>query len=143
MAGFGPTRVSQRFVSDRPEKASRLRSVRSIQLLVGVQRPLGLDAFDRLLWWLFAGSVGARSRTLILSALRKQPENAQQLSERLGLDYTTVRHHLSVLERNRIVLTEGEKYGKVYFITETMESHWANLEAILDRTRLSKREVRR
>ena len=102
-----------------------------------------MDAFERLLWWLFAGSVGARSRRDIVFALREQPRNAQQLSEQLGLDYTTVRHHLSVLERNRILLTEGEKYGKVYFLSESMDSHWAQLEAILDKTRLSTRRTPR
>jgi len=99
-----------------------------------------MDPFERLLWWLFAGSVGARSRIEIVFALKEQPRNAQQLSEQLGLDYTTVRHHLSVLERNRILLTEGEKYGKVYFLSETMDSHWVQLEAILDKTRLSRRK---
>ncbi|MGP8056359.1 MAG: winged helix-turn-helix domain-containing protein [Nitrososphaerales archaeon] len=116
---------------------------RSIQLLEGIQRPLDMDAFDRLLWWLFAGSVGAQSRILILFALKAQPLNAQQLAEQLKLDYTTVRHHLSVLEKNRILITEGEKYGKVYFITDIMESHWADLEAIIEKTRLSKRRIDR
>jgi len=102
-----------------------------------------MDASDRLLWWLFAGSVGARSRTLILFSLRAHPANAQQLAEQLKLDYTTVRHHLSVLEKNRIVITEGERYGKVYFVTEVMESHWGNLEAILEKTRLSRRRFNR
>ena len=102
-----------------------------------------MDAFDRLLWWLFAGSVGAQSRTLILFALKTHPSNAQQLAEQLKLDYTTVRHHLSVLEKNRILITEGGRYGKVYFPTEMMELHWVNLEAILEKTRLSKGRIDR
>jgi len=100
-----------------------------------------MDPFERLLWWLFAGSVGARSRIDIVFALKEQPRNAQQLSEQLKLDYTTVRHHLSVLEKNRVLLTEGEKYGKVYFLSETMDSHWGQLEAILDKTKLSRKRV--
>jgi DNA-binding transcriptional ArsR family regulator len=101
-----------------------------------------MDAFERLLWWLFAGSVGASSRTQIVYALKESPMNAQQLSLRLGLDYTTIRHHLGVMEKNRIVLTEGEKYGKVYFISENMEAHWPQLEAILAKTRLGRRPQR-
>ena len=100
-----------------------------------------MDPFERLLWWLFAGSVGARSRIDIVFALKEQPRNAQQLSEQLKLDYTTVRHHLSVLEKNRVLLTEGEKYGKVYFLSETMDSHWGQLEAILDKTKLSRKRA--
>lgn len=41
---------------------------------------------------------------------------------------------MRVLESNRLVLTEGEKYGKVYFVSENMEAHWEKLEAILKRS---------
>lgn len=94
-----------------------------------------MDSFERLLWWLFAGSAGAATRATVLFAIREQPRNAQQLSLLLHLDYTTVRHHLRVMEANRIVVIEGEKYGRIYFVSETMESHWDKLDAILRRTR--------
>jgi DNA-binding transcriptional ArsR family regulator len=94
-----------------------------------------LDSFERLLWWLFAGSAGAKTRALVLFSLKEQPKNAQQLSQSLHLDYTTVRHHLRVLEANKIVLAEGDKYGRVYFVSEVMEAHWATLEGILKRTK--------
>jgi len=45
-----------------------------------------MDSFERLLWWLFAGSAGARTRALVLFNLRDQPKNAQQLSQSLHLD---------------------------------------------------------
>ena len=93
-----------------------------------------MDAFERLLWWLFAGSTGAQTRFQVLAAVREQPRNAQQLSQALSLDYTTIRHHLGVLEKNRLVLTEGEKYGKLYFLSEVMEANWAKLEAIAGKT---------
>lgn len=93
-----------------------------------------MDSFERLLWWLFAGSAGARTRALVLFNLKEQPKNAQQLSQSLHLDYTTVRHHLRVLETNKIVLAEGDKYGRVYFVSEAMEAHWQMLEGILKRT---------
>lgn len=96
---------------------------------------LVLDAFERLLWWLFAGSAGARTRAEVLRALREQPRNAQQLSLALGLDYTTIRHHLRVMLENHIVVTEGESYGKLYFVSDSMEAHWSSLEAILERSR--------
>lgn len=94
-----------------------------------------MDAFERLLWWLFAGSAGAATRSEVLKALREQPRNAQQLSIALGLDYTTVRHHLKVLLENHIVVTEGEAYGRLYFVSENMEAHWPALEAILQKTK--------
>ncbi len=98
-------------------------------------RSSALDAFERLLWWLFAGSAGAVTRTLILTAIRAQPRNAQQLAQFLQVDYTTVRHHLRVLEKNRLVVSEGDAYGKVYFVSDAMESHWQNLETILTKVR--------
>lgn len=79
----------------------------------------------------------------MLFAIREQPRNAQQLSQALNLDYTTVRHHLRVMESNRIVLTEGEKYGKIYFVSETIESHWDKLQEILKKTRRPSAEVKR
>jgi len=92
-----------------------------------------LDAFERLLWWLFAGSAGARTRAQVLEAIREEPRNAQQLSLALKLDYTTIRHHLKVLEQNRIVVTEGDAYGKLYFVSDAMEAHWGVLQAILEK----------
>ncbi|MEM3804032.1 MAG: winged helix-turn-helix domain-containing protein [Conexivisphaerales archaeon] len=90
-----------------------------------------MDSFERLLWWLFAGSAGARTRALVLYAIRDQPRNAWQLAQSLGLDYTTVRHHLKVLESNRLIVSEGSKYGRVYFLAEGMEQHWQILEQLL------------
>lgn len=93
-----------------------------------------MDAFERLLWWLFTGSAGANTRLRVLRAVQEQPRNAQQLSQLLNLDYTTIRHHLGVLEKNRLVVTEGDKYGKLYFLSETMESNWTKLNEILRKT---------
>jgi len=94
-----------------------------------------LDSFERLLWWLFAGSAGASTRKLVIFSIKEEPRNAQQLSIALKLDYTTVRHHLKVLESNRLVLTEGDKYGKVYFISDSMEAHWDKLREIVEKNR--------
>jgi DNA-binding transcriptional ArsR family regulator len=99
-----------------------------------------LDAFERLLWWLFAGSTGAATRAQVLQAIKEQPRNAQQLSQALRLDYTTIRHHLKVLEQNHIVIAEGETYGRLYFLSDSMEAHWAALEAILQKTRRRERK---
>jgi DNA-binding transcriptional ArsR family regulator len=93
-----------------------------------------MDSFERILWWLFAGSTGAVTRLQVLKAIREQPRNAQQLTQALGVDYTTVRHHLRVLEQNRLIVTEGEKYGKLYFLSSEMEANWPKLDEILRKT---------
>lgn len=94
-----------------------------------------MDSFERILWWLFAGSTGAVTRLSVLQAIKEQPRNAQQLTQALHVDYTTVRHHLRVLEQNRLVVTEGEKYGKLYFLSSEMESSWSKLDEILSKTK--------
>lgn len=98
-----------------------------------------MDAFERILWWLFAGSTGAATRLEVLKAIKEQPRNAQQLAQALHVDYTTVRHHLRVLEQNRLIVTEGEKYGKLYFLSSEMESSWPKLEEILQKTGRNKK----
>jgi DNA-binding transcriptional ArsR family regulator len=97
-----------------------------------------VDSFRRMLWWLFLSSAGAPTRTRIVRALRDEPRNAQQLSVALRLDYTTVRHHLGVLSRNRLLETGGDRYGQLYFLSPTLEERWADLEAVTAR-----RETRR
>jgi predicted transcriptional regulator len=98
-----------------------------------------MDAFERLLWWLFAGSTGASTRLQVLNAIKEQPRNAQQLSQLLQFDYTTVRHHLGVLEKNHLVQTEGDRYGKLYFVSEIMEANWQKLEEIVSKTQGNKK----
>ena len=99
-----------------------------------------MDSFERILWWLFAGSTGAMNRLEILEAIKEQPRNAQQLTQKVQVDYTTVRHHLKVLEQNRLIVAEGEKYGRVYFLSTVMEDKWSKLEEILKRTEKSKNQ---
>jgi DNA-binding transcriptional ArsR family regulator len=79
----------------------------------------------KILWWLIAGSAGGPNRARIIIALYERPYNAHQLSEKLELNYKTVRHHLKVLEENGIILSIGKKkYGDVFFLTEKMEDNY-------------------
>ena len=94
-----------------------------------------MDSFGRLLWWLFGSSVGAPVRGKVVHANREEPRNAQQLAELLDLDYTSIRHHLRVLLKNQVVVTSGPRYGQVYFLSPATESHWDDLERILEKFR--------
>ena len=82
-----------------------------------------MNAVKRLLWWLLAGSVGGINRGRILEELFQKPHNANELSKVLELDYKTVRHHLEVLEKNRLVTSTGTGYGKVYFPSDMLEEN--------------------
>jgi predicted transcriptional regulator len=82
-----------------------------------------MRAAKRLLWWILVGSVGGFNRARILQELTKTPRNANELATYLKLDYKTTRHHLDVLEKNRLITTMGNKYGTIYFPSELLEEN--------------------
>jgi DNA-binding transcriptional ArsR family regulator len=86
-----------------------------------------------LLGWLIAGTRGGATRTKIIKALKEIPQNANQLATQLGMDYRTIRHHLKVLEKNRLVTTVGEGYGTTYFLSPVLEENYVLFEEIVKR----------
>jgi DNA-binding transcriptional ArsR family regulator len=89
----------------------------------------------RILYWLIAGTRGGETRARIIHLLNREPQNANQISENLGLDYKTVRHHLDVLLDNRIITSTGRKYAKMFFISPQMEENWDLFQEIWDKLR--------
>jgi DNA-binding transcriptional ArsR family regulator len=87
-------------------------------------------SFRYLLHWLIVSTRGGMNRARIIRALRDEPQNANQLGNLLGLDYRAVRHHLRILEENRIVMSIGERYGKMYFLSPEMEENYALFKEI-------------
>ncbi len=86
-----------------------------------------------LLGWLIAGTRGGPTRARIISTLRESPQNANQLANLLDLDYRTIRHHLNVLEKNKLITTAGEGYGTTYFLSPPMEENYVVFEEIMKR----------
>jgi len=84
-----------------------------------------------LLWWLIAGTRGGVTRAQIIKALKETPQNANQLASVLEKDYRTIRHHLKVLQKNRIITSAGDGYGTTYFLSPVMEENYALFEEIL------------
>ena len=72
---------------------------------------------------MFAGTRGGYTRGFILKHLIDKPYNANQLAEALNIDDKTARHHLDVLAKNGIITTEGDKYGKTYSLSGSMEAN--------------------
>jgi DNA-binding transcriptional ArsR family regulator len=94
-----------------------------------------------ILWWLLAGSKGGVNRARIISDLHTRPYNANQLTERLDLDYKTVRHHLKVLADNGIIESNaGDKYGAMFFLTREMEQNYALFESIWNQVNMDQME---
>jgi len=84
-----------------------------------------------LLGWLIAGTRGGPTRAKIIIALKESPQNANQLATLLKMDYKTMRHHLEVLEKNKIITSVGERYGATYFLSQMMEDNYSEFEGIM------------
>lgn len=84
-----------------------------------------------LLGWLIAGTRGGPTRAKIIEALKETPQNANQLATLLKMDYKTMRHHLEVLEKNRIIISMGDRYGETYFLSQTLEDNYNVFEEIV------------
>ena len=97
---------------------------------------------DQLLWYLLAGTRGGYNRLRILDLLAEAPCNAHRISERLGLDYRTVRHHLRVLTRNGVLANpQGSQYGAPYFLGGQLLDHLGTLERIRAASRGNSGEI--
>jgi len=57
----------------------------------------------------------------IVETLLEKPMNPRELSLKFKLDYSTIRHSLRVLEKNRIVYVPEQKYGAKYRTTPEFE----------------------
>ena len=86
-----------------------------------------------LLGWLIVGTRGGPTRAKIIKALKEKPQNANQLANLLGVDYRTIRHHLEVLKKNRIIVSAGDTYGVTYFLDPELEENYVLFEEILNR----------
>ncbi len=86
-----------------------------------------------VLGWLIAGTRGGMTRAKILNALKEAPQNANQLATILKMDYRTIRHHLGVLQKNKLVISAGEGYGTTYFLSSLLEENYSLFEEILEK----------
>jgi DNA-binding transcriptional ArsR family regulator len=82
-----------------------------------------MDSLKNVLYWLIANSLGGFNRGRLLEQLFKKPQNANELSKNLEIEYKTVRYHLKVLEENGILTSVGGGYGKTYFPSENLENN--------------------
>ena len=92
----------------------------------------------RLLWFVFAGSRGGVNRLRIISKLKENPLNTNQLAKELELDYKAIQHHIRVLEKNNMISKVGEKYGVNYFISTFLEVNMEAFEEIASKLGKSK-----
>nr|WP_229504860.1 winged helix-turn-helix domain-containing protein [Natrinema versiforme] len=85
-----------------------------------------------MLWWLIGGSRGGENRLRIIRAIQDQPRNTNQLSTALDLNYKTVEHHLERLVEHCVLLTNGDGYGELYFLSDRLAENLDVLDEIVD-----------
>jgi len=100
-------------------------------------------SWKRLLWYVLAGSRGGTNRGRIIILLRSEPHNVNRLAEALNVHYRVAEHHIRALERNRLVSSAGEKYGKLYFLSPEMEAHLHIFDEIWRQIQPKTREVKK
>lgn len=59
----------------------------------------------------------------IISKLRETPLNLYKLSQELDMVYKAVQHHILILEKNNLIISSKNKYGKMHFISPLLESN--------------------
>lgn len=79
----------------------------------------------------FTGMKGKYTRMRIICAITENPMNTLNLSEKLGLDYKTVKHNIKVLEKNNLISRKGTGYGDMFFPTDLITANLSTLYAVI------------
>jgi len=91
------------------------------------------QTMKQLLGWLIIGTQGGKTRAKIIKTVKNTPQNANQLSTRLNVDYKTIRHHLNILEKNKLIVSVGDTYSTAYTLSEPMEENYQLFEEITNK----------
>ncbi|MDO5852106.1 MAG: winged helix-turn-helix domain-containing protein [Methanobacteriaceae archaeon] len=86
----------------------------------------------KVLLWLILGTKGGINRARIIKKLNERPYNINQLSKELDVNYRTISHHINKLEEMNVVESYGEKYGKMYLLTDEMNENYDEFKNILE-----------
>ena len=89
--------------------------------------------FGYIVQWMIGGTRGGLNRARIINALSESPMNAHQLAQLLELDYSTIRHHLEVMEKNGLVVSLGDGYGMAYLLSDALLENYGVFEEIWDK----------
>ena len=84
----------------------------------------------QILGWLITGTKGGKTRAQIIKTLKNTPQNSNQLATHLKVNYKTIRHHITILEKNKLIISAGDHYSTAYFLSELMEENYGLFEEI-------------
>ncbi len=80
--------------------------------------------------YLMLGQQGGENRIKILESIKERSYNLNQLSNELELNYRTIKHHIDILLEYDLIVSSGEGYGDVYFISPKLEKNYTLLKEI-------------
>ncbi|MFO7792588.1 MAG: PAS domain-containing protein [Candidatus Saliniplasma sp.] len=80
--------------------------------------------------YLLLGQQGGDNRIKIIELLKDKPYNLNQLAKELNLNYRTIKHHTDILLDYGLIVSSGDGYGKVYFLSPKLEDNYDILEEI-------------
>jgi predicted transcriptional regulator len=95
----------------------------------------------QLLGWLITGTKGGKTRAQIIKTLKKSPHNSNQLATLLKVNYKTIRHHIMILEKNKLIISAGDHYSTAYFLSELMEENYGLFEEITGKMNNTKKRA--
>src|SRR5208337_822028 len=95
----------------------------------------------QLLGWLIIGTKGGKTRAQIIKTLKESPQNSNQLAALLKVNYKTIRHHISILEKNKLIISTGNHYSITYFPSELMEENYVLFEEITSKMKDTKKRA--
>lgn len=76
-----------------------------------------------LMCTMFTSTRGGVNRIKIISKLIEISLNSHRLSIELGMAYKVVQHHLRVLEKNNLIESSDNRYGKLYSVSPLLMSN--------------------
>lgn len=79
---------------------------------------------------LLVGRKGGQTTIKIIDQILDQPNNINQLSKILKLDYKTVKYHMHLILELKLVDGNDKKYGSLYFPTKKLTNNLNEYEQI-------------
>ena len=79
----------------------------------------------------FTGMGGRYTRLRIICTITEIPMNTLELSKKLELDYKTIKHNIGVLEKNNLIVRQGDGYGDMFFPSDLISTNLSTLYKVI------------
>jgi predicted transcriptional regulator len=97
---------------------------------------------EQLFIWLLTKTRGGKTRTQIIQTLKITPKNTNQLAVYLNKSYKTISHHITVLEKNKLIVPIGDTYATTYFLSSPMEANYQLFKQVTSKSNQAKKKLK-